>query len=645
VRVVLLEEFGATPRTVEREEVTMSDVAPLRLSILGPLRAQIGDEDVELGGRQQRLLLALLLARTGSVVSVSELVDALWDREPPASAANSIQRAVGNLRRLIQPELPVRAAGDRLVRHSAGYRLRLDEDVCDLLRFRALGRRAAQAEGSEALDLFVEALALWTGPPGAGLESAARTYPIFVALDAELARAALEAADLALRSGHASRILPALLRISGWRPLDEALQARVMLALAADGRQAEALARFRTVRERLAGELGLDPGAELREAQVRVLQHNVRTDAMSIPGAGMAPAQLPGDHPFFTGRAGLIAHAEALIAEDRRQGRATALAFDGMPGVGKTTIAVHLAHRLADSYPDGQLYIDLRGFAAQAEPMTALEALHSLLSSLAERAADQPDELNAAAGLFRSVTTGRRILVVLDNCADFAQVRHLLPATRESLALLTSRARITGLITAGAQPLPVSLPSVEETWENLAQRLGRARIDAEPRTVQQIVERCGRHPLAIAIFVARAMAVPELSLSQIVEDMETNSDLERFSDGMDNRLTTIFSWSYRTLSPAAARLFRLIPLHVGTEITPGVAAALADVDRSAAAALLRELSSQMLTQIRAGRHQMHDLLRKYAAELSLSIDSVQDRKAAVARLSSPEALHLLRPAV
>jgi DNA-binding SARP family transcriptional activator len=645
VRVVLLEEFGATPRTVEREEVTMSDVAPLRLSILGPLRAQIGDEDVELGGRQQRLLLALLLARTGSVVSVSELVDALWDREPPASAANSIQRAVGNLRRLIQPELPVRAAGDRLVRHSAGYRLRLDEDVCDLLRFRALGRRAAQAEGSEALDLFVEALALWTGPPGAGLESAARPYPIFVALDAELARAALEAADLALRSGHASRILPALLRISGWRPLDEALQARVMLALAADGRQAEALARFRTVRERLAGELGLDPGAELREAQVRVLQHNVRTDAMSIPGAGMAPAQLPGDHPFFTGRAGLIAHAEALIAEDRRQGRATALAFDGMPGVGKTTIAVHLAHRLADSYPDGQLYIDLRGFAAQAEPMTALEALHSLLSSLAERAADQPDELNAAAGLFRSVTTGRRILVVLDNCADFAQVRHLLPATRESLALLTSRARITGLITAGAQPLPVSLPSAEETWENLAQRLGRARIDAEPRTVQQIVERCGRHPLAIAIFVARAMAVPELSLSQIVEDMETNSDLERFSDGMDNRLTTIFSWSYRTLSPAAARLFRLIPLHVGTEITPGVAAALADVDRSAAAALLRELSSQMLTQIRAGRHQMHDLLRKYAAELSLSIDSVQDRKAAVARLSSPEALHLLRPAV
>jgi DNA-binding SARP family transcriptional activator len=618
--------------------------APLRLSILGPLRAQLGDHDLELGGRQQRLLLALLVVRAGAVVSLPELIDALWDGEPPLSAANSIHRAVGQLRRLIQPGLPVRTAGDRLVRHASGYRLRLDEEMCDLLRFRALARRAAGAGDDEAVELFGAALALWTGPPGSGLESATRTHPIFVALDAELARTAQQAADVALRAGHAAQILPALLRISGWRPLDESLQARVVIALAAQGRQAEALERVQTVRERLRDELGLDPGAELRQAQDRVLRQSVRAEPEPFAAATVAPSRLPGDHPFFTGRVDLIARAEALIAEDRGHGRATTLAFDGMPGVGKTTLAVHLAHRLADAYPDGQLYIDLRGYAAQGPPMTALEALHSLLSSLGVRRADRPDELNAAAGLYRGLIAGRRMLVVLDNGFDFAQIRHLLPATPESLTLVTGRARISPLIIAGARPLEVPLPAASEIWEGMRKWLGRDRVEAEPESVDQIIERCGRHPLAMAMVVAHAIAMPEVSLRQIVEDMTLNRGIYQFGDGTENNLTSVFSWSYRALTPAAARLFRLIPLSTEPEISPEAAAALAGIDRHAAAALLRELSAQMLTQVRAGHHQMHDLLRRYAAELSHNVDSAGERAAASARLSGYLHAPVLTPA-
>ncbi|MFF5084013.1 BTAD domain-containing putative transcriptional regulator [Actinoplanes sp. NPDC000266] len=606
----------------------------LRFSVLGPVRIRNGTTDLELGGRQQRLLLALLLARAGTVVGLGELVDAIWGDDPPASAVNSIHRAVGTLRRLIEPNLPVRAVGEHLVRHSAGYRLDVGEDALDLLRFRALVRRARQAAGeAEAVHHYAEALSLWQGPPAAGLEPVSRTHPAFIALEAELAQTVREAGDVALRTGDARLILPTLRRIGGWRPYDEALQTRVMLALAAEGRQAEALEAFQEIRRRLADELGLDPGPELRAAHDRVLRR--QSDAAPVPDdlppaqRNFVPAQLPGDHPYYTGRADVLARAEAILADDRRQGRPTvALAFDGMPGVGKTTVAVHLAHRLVPSFPDGQLYVDLRGFAADAA-MTPLEALRGLLSSLGVRGDDQPAELQAAAGLFRSLLAGRRMLLVLDNVRDFEQVRHLLPGTPGSLALVTSRARITDLITAGAHPLPIELPSSAEARENLVSRLGRARVDAEPTAVQALIERCGRHPLALAMVAARAMALPDTPLTEIAADLAVGQ--ERL-DGFEGSLAAIFSWSYRALSPAAAALFRLLPLYPGPEITVDVAAALAGTGERAARLLLGELAQQMLTQVRGGRHQLHDLLRAYAAGLSEAEDPGPSRDAAASRL-------------
>ncbi|MFC3742935.1 AfsR/SARP family transcriptional regulator [Paractinoplanes deccanensis] len=605
----------------------------LRFSILGPVRVRNGTVDLELGGRQQRLLLALLLARAGSVVGLGELVDAIWGDDPPASAVNSIHRAVGTLRRLIEPNLPVRAVGEHLVRHSAGYRLEVDEDALDLLRFRSLVRRARQAAGdAEAVHHYAEALALWQGPPAAGLEPVSRTHPAFIALEAELAQTVREAGDVALRSGGSRLLLPTLRRIAGWRPFDEALLARVMLALAAEGRQAEALDAYQEVRRRLADELGLDPGPELRQARDRVLRGLAETEPVHEEAAAptrFVPAQLPGDHPYYTGRADVLARAEAILADDRRQGRPTvALAFDGMPGVGKTTFAVHLAHRLAPSYPDGQLYVDLRGYAPEG-PMTPAEALRGFLSSLGVRGEDRPAELHAAAGLFRSLLAGRRMLIVLDNARDFEQVRHLLPGTGGSLVLVTSRARLTDLITAGAHPLPIELPSSAEARDNLVSRLGRARVEAEPTAVQAIIERCARHPLALAMVAARAMALPDTPLTEIAADL--TGDRERL-DGFDGGLAAIFSWSYRALSPAAARLFRLLPVYPGPDITVDVAAALAGTDERTARSLLGELAAQMLTQVRGGRHQLHDLLRAYAWGLSEAEDPPPSRDAAAARL-------------
>jgi DNA-binding SARP family transcriptional activator len=450
----------------------------LRFSILGPVRARRGAIDLELGGRQQRLLLALLLARAGSVVGLAELVDAIWADDPPASAVNTIHRAIGVLRRLIEPDLPVRAAGEHIVRHSGGYRLEVGDDALDLLQFRAKARQARRTtDDSGKAGLYAEALRLWEGPCAAGLEPVSRTHPVFVALEAELAQVARDAADAALRSGVAGMILPDLLRIGGWTRLDEAMQARIMLALAAEGRQAEALETYDEVRRRLSDELGISPGAELRRAHDRVLRGQ--------DGPAVTPAQLPPDHPYYSGRAEVLAHAESLLGEDRRHGRGTvALAFDGMPGIGKTTVAVHLAHRLATAYPDGQLYVDLRGYAAMAVPLTAGDALRGFLHSLGVRTPDLPAEQHAASGLFRSLLAGRRMLLLLDNCRDYHQIRDLLPGTKESLAIVTSRVRLGGLIAAGAHPLPLDLPADDEATAYLVRRLGHARTAAEPAAIR-----------------------------------------------------------------------------------------------------------------------------------------------------------------
>ncbi|MEU8001176.1 BTAD domain-containing putative transcriptional regulator [Catellatospora sp. NPDC049111] len=523
----------------------------VRFTILGPVAARRGGVELELGGRQQRLVLALLLAHAGSVVSLTELVDTIWHQDPPASAVNVVHRYIGTLRRLIEPDLPVRAVGSHLIRHAAGYRLKVDEQSLDLLRLRHLVAQARQAsEPAAAARLFAEALTLRRGPCGIGLDTDARRPAVFAAIDAECAHAVRDAADTALRCGQARLVVPALRQAAALHPLDEALQARLMLALAADGRQAEAMETFQDVRRWLCDELGIDPGPELLDAYDRLLHQRIttgperatpppvpagpigqandgeRADPVSSPPAPAQPlpmlpppAQLPPDHPFFVGRDDVLTRVRQLLDEDRREGRAMALAVHGIAGVGKTTLAIHLGHRLAAAYPDGQLYADLRGAAADRRAMSPAQALRGFLGSLGVAPQHLPAELHALAGLYRSILAGRRILVVLDNGRDFEHVRHLLPGTPGCLAVVTSRRPLTGLITTGrAHPLPLDPPTPDEARLYLVRRLGAERIAAEPDAIEEIIAG-ERLPLTLAVLAARAVARPRTPLVQLAADL------------------------------------------------------------------------------------------------------------------------------
>ncbi|GIH15162.1 AfsR/SARP family transcriptional regulator [Rugosimonospora africana] len=602
-------------------------------SVLGSIRVVRAGAELRLGARQQRLVLALLLVRAGSPVPLAELVDLLWDEEAPASAANVVHRHVGVLRRLIEPGLPTRSAGRYILREPSGYRLAADEQSLDLLKFRSLIRHAGRSlhdgDAETALRHFLDGLRLWRGRCAAGLEPVSRVHPAFLAVEAERAQAVRDAADAAERCGRLGAVLSPLRHAAEQHPLDESLQSRLLLALAADGRQAEAVEVYRVVRRRLVEDLGIDPGQQLREAYDRLLHQRIRPARTQSQPPPPRPAQLPPDLPFFSGRNDLIAQARVALT---RPGGPAVLAIDGMPGVGKTALAVHLAHEFAADYPDGQLYVDLRGYDGREPRMSPAEALRGFLGSLGVPQDGIPAELHAQAGMYRSRLAGRRLLIVLDNCRDAEQIRHLLPGSPGCLVIVTSRSRLgTLLTTAGAHPLPVGLPSVEEARAALLGPLGARRVAADPAAIDAIIARCGRLPLALAVVAARAASLPRTPAAQIAAELaRAPGSLDGFDgDGTQTGLRAVFSWSYRALSAPAARLFRLLPIHPGPNISIAGAAGLAGVPLRGARALLGELShAHLISEDPPGRFRTHDLLLAYATELGEETDSPAERAAA-----------------
>ncbi|MEU8817187.1 BTAD domain-containing putative transcriptional regulator [Actinoplanes sp. NPDC048796] len=457
----------------------------IRFAILGPVSLREGDRELHAGAGRQRTVLALLLARAGSVVGQTDLVDLVWGDDPPASAANVLHRSIGRLRRLMEPHLPIRSAGSLLSRVGDGYLLRAGESTLDLLEFRGLVTSAASAE--DPVGRYLRALALWRGPCAEGLGPS----PVFDSVDGERSQAARDAADAALRTGQAVRVLPALREVAGDQPLDEPLQSRLMLALAAGGQRDRALGVFHAVSERLGDELGIDPGAELRAARDTLRRRPAAT-----------PAQLPSDHPFLVPR-----QAGPALADIERQ-RATGpavLAIDGVAGAGKSALAIHLAHRLAPSCPDGQLYADVRGLDTPS-------ILRGFLTSLGEPARELPDDVAALTERWRSLLTGRRILLVLDNCGTVDP--RLLPGTPGSVVITTSRAGGT---------FPVPLPGPAEATAMLRRRIGADRVAAEPAATAEIVERCGRLPSALARAAAQAVVEPDLPLAFIAAELRAET--------------------------------------------------------------------------------------------------------------------------
>ncbi|MFF4895796.1 tetratricopeptide repeat protein [Streptomyces sp. NPDC001068] len=683
----------------------------MRFQILGPVRVWRDTADVKLGAPKQRALLALLLAHAGQPVPLPAIVDALWHEDPPATAVNVIHRHVAALRRLLEPDLHTGTASSRLVRTSGGYGLPVADGELDLLRFRSLRedahRSARRDDRVKAVELLVQALDLWHGPAASGIPVEVRALPVFTAVDDEHVAAVKEAAAYVPAAGGAltERVLCTLRRAASHHPFDEALQARLVEVLSAAGRQAEALETYRVVRARMAEELGIEPGPELRAAQRGALGHtrqprtpptHTATDTTTGTTTGSAtgtttgtpsttltdtttgtptstatdattgtptstatgttagsatgtaesapapvgvpdpvrPAQLPRALCAFTGRGAELEQLEALVPGPGEAARTVVLS--GMAGVGKTTLAVHWANRLAARFPDGQLYVDLRGFHLSGAAMSGAEALRALLDAFGVPVGRIPSELPAQAAAYRTLLAGRRVLVVLDNALDSEQVRPLLPAPDGCLAVVTSRHQLQGLMAVeGAHPVTLGPLDETEARALLVRRLGADRVGREEEAAAEIIGLCERLPLALAIVSARAALNPGYRLAAIAGELRaSHGSLDAFTGEpplADARC--VFSWSYQALSSEAARLFRLLALHPGPDCSAAAAAALSGVRVRQVRPHLTELvRAHLLFENEPGRFSSHSLLRAYATELVEEFDDPRDADAAVTRV-------------
>jgi len=611
--------------------------------VLGPVRAWLDGVPVELTSAGQRATLGLLAMAAGQPLAQPELIDALWGDRPPPSAANVIQTHVKHLRRLLEPGRAARSRSAVLPHIGDGYALRVSDDNLDLLHFRRLLAEATTAQNRgdprTAATLFAEALGQWQGAPLMDVPLLAE-HPKVIAL-AEERRAALgRYGELMIALGEVEDALPALKEAAAAQPLDEAGQSRLIRAYGAAGLRAKAFETFHEVRRRLADELGVDPGPELVAAHSSVLRDPAEAVASRAvpaakPPATPPPAQLPADVPGFTGRGDELAMLDKLLDDAGDQLTAVVIsAVSGTAGVGKTALAVRWAHRVRAGFPDGQLYVNLRGYHAE-QPMPPGEALAQFLRALGMPGADIPISVDERAASYRSLLDGRRMLIVLDNAASVEQVRPLLPGSASCVVLVTSRDTLSGLVARhGARRLDLNrLPHNDAL--SLITRLIGDRVGVDPRAAADLIARCARLPLALRVAAELAIGRPEVPLAQLVHELaDEGRRLELLDAGGDPQtgVRAVFSWSYSQLPAAAARAFRLLGLHPGPDLEVYAAAALIGTDVTRARQLLESLArAHLVERTPADRFTLHDLLRAYAVELAGG-DHEGDRHAALTRL-------------
>jgi DNA-binding SARP family transcriptional activator/tetratricopeptide (TPR) repeat protein/DNA-binding XRE family transcriptional regulator len=625
---------------------------PLRVRVLGPLAVHRGPVELHVGRGRRRAVLGRLALTANSTVLVAELIDLLWDTDLPATPEHMVHTYISRLRAVLDPAVldpagPAGGPGRQTVisRTPGGYRLNLAPDRLDLTAFRRLVREADTAPPPAAIDMLETALRYWHDAAPLADVPELRTHPLVVAALDEHTDATLRHADLATSGGCPDRCLPLLRVAAGAHPLHEPLHARLITALFAHNRQADALVVYDDIRRRLVDELGIEPGPELVQAHRRVLHqepvpitHPIQP-VQDPPQAGdrpHPPAQLPADVYGFTGRGDELASLDAVLGSDGQPTAVVITAVSGTAGIGKTALAVHWSHRVRDQFPDGQLYVNLRGFGPSGTAMNPDEAIRRFLDALDVAPPRIPADLDAKAVLYRTLLADKRMLIVLDNARDPDQVRPLLPGAPGCVVLVTSRNQLTGLIAAeGARPIVVDLLAQDEASDLLACRLGRPRIVAEPDAVDDIISRCARLPLALAIVAAHAAAKPGRSLADLAAELRHSTDrLDALATGDSTTdVRAVFSWSYRVLDPDAARLFRLLGLHPGPDISQHAAASLAAITPSQARSLLAQLThAHLITEHTPGRYTLHDLLHAYATEQTLAHDSVDDRRAASHRM-------------
>jgi DNA-binding SARP family transcriptional activator/DNA-binding XRE family transcriptional regulator len=622
----------------------------LRLRVLGNLAVWRSGVAFAPGPPRQRAVLGLLALHPGQAVHRDVIIDALWGEASPASAVDLLHTHVSRLRQLLEPGRRGRDRNGLLRCEGGSYLLELTSNELDLLAFRELagrGREAARAsDHAAACDAYARALALWHGEPLCDVE-VLRGHPAVADVVREHQETVLGYAAAAVLAGTPQQTRPSLQALADREPLSERVHAMLMHTLAADGDQAGALEVYDRIRRRLDDELAVRPGALLAEAYSRILHQQIPTanpplDAAEPPRtlagypAAVTPRQLPAPVAHFAGRAKELAALTGLLGRSCEQApRAIVIsAIGGTAGVGKTVLAVHWAHQVADRFGDGQLYVNLRGFDPSGIPVTPEAAIRRFLDALDVPPQRIPPDPDAQAGLYRSLLADRTMLILLDNARDEAQVRPLLPASPHSLVLVTSRSELAGLAAAdGTRLLALDVLSHDEAVQLLTARLGTDRVAAEPDAVAEIADLCACLPLALAVAAARAAARPGFSLAALAAELRDAADRLDALDAGDPAASVraVFSWSYRQLSTDAARMFRLLGVHPGPDISVQAAASLAGIAKPEARRLLRALARAHLTAEHVpGRYAFHDLLRAYAAAQADDTDS--EPEAAVGRV-------------
>jgi DNA-binding SARP family transcriptional activator/tetratricopeptide (TPR) repeat protein len=622
----------------------------VQVRILGPVDVTVNGTPQAVRGLRRKAVLAVLALRAAEIVSTDRLIDVVWADRAPATAANTLQRHVSYLRGV----LGVRSA---IEARPPGYVLDLGADTTDLHVAQRLIRQGTQsADPATSASHLRAALALWRNRPlvdvaGIGWLDAEAERLVKIQMEAV---EALNEARLAL-SEHVQLVT----ELEQWcqrHPFHEHLHGQLMRALYRAGRQADALAVYQRLRRTLDDELGINPSSALRELEAAVLRQDTSLD---LPGTviTLAPASqelrrriaselgvdpskpvgvpvrndLPGDIADFTGRGTELAR---LLTGRTSTATVTAVvieAIDGMAGIGKTTLAVHAAHRLSANYPDAQLFIDLHGHTSEQPPVTPLAALDRLLRALDVPTERIPDDLEARAALWRAELANRATIVVLDNAADAAQVRPLLPGTARSLTLITSRRRLVDLDFVDTLSLDALAPA--DAVALFGKVVGDDRVANADDAVHEVVRQCGFLPLAIRIAGARLRTRPAWTARDLARRLrEARRPLTELAAG-DRNVAAAFTLSYRDLSPAQQRMFRLLGVHPGPGFDAPAAAALAGIDPAAAERLLEDLvDSHLLQQPMVGWYRFHDLLRQHANTTAHTDETDTGRREALRRM-------------
>ena len=613
----------------------------MRFGILG--RLQVTDEAraVPVPAPRQRAVLAALLLSANRVLPAETLAETVWDGAPPKGADNTVRAYVMRLRRTVGTEIAA-----RIETHDPGYLIRIGPQEFDADTFEALCRRAGTAAGSgdqwpQVADAAARALALWRGTPLIDVPSRSLSDLWLPRLEQQYAQLLEWRIEADLDTGRADALIPEIHDLLRRDPLREPLYRLHMLALAHADRAGEALAVYREARARLIDQLGVEPGPALRELHRQILAGQIpdprhRPAAPTRPRRDVprqdVPRQLPVDTRVFTGRAaqldGLLALADRA-EQGTEAGMIVISSINGLGGMGKTALAVRAGHRMAEAFPDGQLFIDLRGFSDDDEPVPAGHALDALLRSLGVPPPSIPRDLGERAALYRSVLAGTRTLIVLDNAADTAQVRPLLPGAPGSLVLITSRNTLAGL--DDAHTLTLDVLAEGEAVSLLRKIAGPDRAGPDDPDTGRLVALCGHLPLAVRIVAARLRHHRSLSVADLVAELRDEPGRVRHVADGERNLTSVFDASYRDLPGAERDLFRRLGLVPGPDFDAYGVANLVGAEHRATERLLESLlDHSLLVQHVPGRYRLHDLLRAYARSLPAAADG---DAASVARLA------------